>query len=151
MLKPKISLNFNTSKKTLNLSTTRFLILISIAFNIISCNENSSDESALNGTYNGKFNRLKFEGGSEWSLISITFNDGLFRGSSRAEYPLICNGTYVIEKDQILFKNLCDFSSDSDSTYILEGRFKYQVSGRELFFEKNFEVIISDYYELELE
>ncbi len=57
--------------------------------------------------------------------VDITFTGNLFEGySTRTKYPAICNGSFELNKNTIVFYDSCIWTADFDWIFILTGEFK---------------------------
>ena len=98
------------------------LLLIFIAISISACEKESID--ILDGTYKGTFQRDIINSDDEIANITLILDKGVFKGSSdKSNYPAICQGTYSIKQDTIIFENQCMFTADFNWTLILDGKY----------------------------
>lgn len=79
--------------------------------------EETQDPPVLAGSYNGNFSRT----GMTSTDITIAFTGNNFTGSSTAGYPVICNGTFTMNNNQVSFTNACNGSGD----ILLNGTYNY--------------------------
>ncbi|MFD2920869.1 hypothetical protein ACFS6H_14190 [Terrimonas rubra] len=79
--------------------------------------EGTQDPPVLAGTYNGNFSRT----GMATTDITIAFTGNNFSGSSTAAYPVICNGTFTINTNQVSFTNACN----ETGAIVLNGTYNY--------------------------
>ncbi len=79
--------------------------------------EETQDPPVLAGTYNGNFSRT----GMAATDITIAFTGNNFTGSSTAGYPVICNGTFTMNNNQVSFTNACNNSG----AIVLNGTYNY--------------------------
>tara|TARA_R110000868_G_scaffold304437_14_gene565176 strand:- start:16220 stop:16621 length:402 start_codon:yes stop_codon:yes gene_type:complete len=125
----------------------KILFVIIFTLFITSCSSNDSSESIIEGDFSGTFSRVQGNARYATAEVSITFSNGTFEGVSNInDYPAICNGTFEIVKDEIIFSNDCAFTADFDWTYILDGTFDYQLNGSELRISKVYNSTSSDTY-----
>ena len=114
---------------------------------ITSCKEDIVKEtSEIEGTFTGTFIRSSPNARYAPSEVTLTFSDGEFQGDSETvKYPAICNGTFLIEGENITFSNSCPWTAEFDWTLILSGEFTYEWRGEELVIEKR-NGDLHDYY-----
>lgn len=79
--------------------------------------QETQEPPVLAGTYNGNFSRT----GMAATEITIAFTGNNFTGSSTAGYPVICNGTFTMNNNQVSFTNACNNSGD----IVLNGTYNY--------------------------
>jgi hypothetical protein len=100
----------------------KLLLILSIFLFFIACNKNKQINS-LDGRYNGTFNRT----GMDTVAVDITFVGNLYDGySTRTKYPAICNGSFELNKNTVVFHDSCVWTADFDWTLILDGEYKIQ-------------------------
>jgi hypothetical protein len=113
----------------------RILNLLWIGIFIFSsCVSNKKDSiDLINGLYVGTFQRQLAFGGGEIANVSITFTSNTWTGESdHAKYPALCNGTYKIENQKIIFTNACDWTADFNWSLILSGEYDLIVNGEQI-------------------
>ena len=99
----------------------RVLTVISIVLFLAVCNKNNNDIRSLDGRYAGTFSRT----GMDTVAVDITFIGNLFDGySTRTKYPAICNGSFELNKNTVVFHDSCVWTADFDWTFILDGEYK---------------------------
>ena len=89
--------------------------------------ENSTD---IQGEYRGTFER-----NNNISNVFLNINNNAFIGEVDGENiqtPRICNGTYVITINNIIFANSCFWTADFDWSLILKGAWQYQIRNNTL-------------------
>jgi len=91
------------------------------------------------GTYTGTFQRKHAFGlGEGTANVSITFSSNTWTGQSDKTYfPALCNGTYEIENNKIIFTNLCTFTANFDRSLILSGDYDFSLKSDSLIFFHN--------------
>jgi hypothetical protein len=110
-----------------------FTLLIAIAV-ITSC-ENSQNEQIPDGVYTGTFQRQLAFGGGDTANIVLTFSSNTWTGQSDIpKYPALCQGTYTIDNQQIMFTNDCIWTAEFDGTLILGGEYTLSLNGNRLGF-----------------
>jgi hypothetical protein len=127
----------------------RTLLLIASLFSIIliSCKKNDEPTYLENGNYTGTFQRELVWGESDTANIIMTFSSNTWSGSSdKVKYPALCNGTYRIEGDSIVFENLCVWTAEFDASLILSGKYKLIRNGNAIEFNKDYRSATADTY-----
>lgn len=83
--------------------------------------ENSTD---IQGEYIGTFQR-----DDTISNVTLNFANGNFSGevTSEQQSPRICNGTYTITTNAIIFTNTCLWTAEFDWSLILNNTWQYQL------------------------
>ena len=90
---------------------------------VVSGCENDDDkiQTSINGTYSGIFERNE-----NTSNVELIFNDGTFSGQSEIEkFPGICNGTYEISGNTIIFNNNCPWTAEFDWPLVLSDEWDF--------------------------
>lgn len=105
------------------MKTPIYSILALLIF--ISCEkENLKQKQIFNGAYIGTFQRELVWTESDTANITLTFNENQWSGSSDIEkYPALCQGSYSINGDTIIFKNECNWTAEFDWSFILSGKY----------------------------
>jgi hypothetical protein len=100
----------------------------------ISCEKSHNEIDKIpDGVYTGTFQRLLAFGGGDIANVSITFSSFGWTGQSdNPGFPGLCNGTYKIEKQKIIFLNLCLWAPDFNESFILSGEFDIKINGKQL-------------------
>ena len=118
-----------------------FFILI---FGCVSCEKQgnliaSTPEESIKGTYIGTFERITSAGLNPVSNVIITFADSTWNGQSDiGGYPTLCNGTFKISDNKIVFSNICAWTTDFDWSLILSGEWEFVKNGDSLTFTKKY-------------
>jgi len=104
-----------------------------------------------NGTLVGTFYRsgpgIKYNA----SVVTIKFNNNTFEGSSTIEnYPAICKGTFKISGQEVEFFNSCMWTANFDWSFILSGKYKFNISNGKLLMARSYPNSVSDTYQLSL-
>jgi len=101
-----------------------FWILILLCF---SCESPKTYPDKIpDGIYNGTFQRQLVTGDGEIANVSISFSSNNWSGQSdKPKYPALCNGTYKLEKQKIIFTNDCPWTAEFDWSLILGGEYDY--------------------------
>lgn len=127
----------------------RLLLIVSIFFIFISCNDDSVSSQLPEGTYTGVFIRSSPQARFLTSDVELTFQDQSFVGSSSIQnYPSICNGSFTVSGGDIEFTNSCIWTADFDWSYILSGKFELAINGDELIMTRTYEGDATDFYKL---
>jgi hypothetical protein len=127
----------------------RTLLLIVFLSSIIltSCEKNKEPTYLDIGNYSGTFQRELVWGDSDTANIIMTFSSNTWSGSSdKTKYPALCNGTYRIEGDTIVFENLCVWTAEFDASLILSGKYKLIRNGNNIEINKDYRSATSDTY-----
>jgi hypothetical protein len=93
----------------------------------------------LSGTYKGTFERELVWGGSEPANVTLVFTADSWTGTGdREKYPALCQGTYSIEGDTIIFENTCFWTAEFDWSLILSGKYVLKTRGSNLEFYRDY-------------
>lgn len=125
----------------------RLILNMGLIWGLIGCGfMGGFNETSLTGTYEGTFQRT-VEGNSQGiANVQLTFEGGLFNGNSDEQnYPVICSGSYSLNRSTIQFSNTCMFTADFDWTLILNGDFRIEREGNELILTKSDGVTVDRY------
>ena len=121
------------------------LLLTSIIF---SCeNETIEQRILLVGAYKGTFSRTSRI--ADWMSANVTleFEGNSFSGESDKEkYPAICKGKYKVNGNEINFENQCPWTAEFDWTFILNGKFEIEQTGKELVITRKYDEHTFDQY-----
>ena len=102
---------------------------------MVSCKKNNESAVDLTGTWAGVFEHIYDTLGPK--SVTLTFSADSFRGESEMSgYPYICHGNYQVEKDSILFHNLCFSPTFPAWKYELDGKYKMIVQGDSLWIHR---------------
>lgn len=132
-----------------------FFSLLILLFSFVSLSCDRDDSNYLTefeeGQFEGEFIRSSPWGFYVPSDVSLTLRNGNFEGtSSRAKFPAICRGTYIVDGNEIHFQNECPWTAEFDWSLILSGTFTYQIVEGELYLFKGDHEGILDNYQLSL-
>lgn len=126
---------------------TFLLIALLSSIILVSCEKNDEPTYLDNGNYTGTFQRELVWGDSDTANIIMTFSSNTWSGSSdRVKYPALCNGTYRIEGDTIIFENLCVWTAEFDASLILSGKYKLIRNGNSIEINKDYRSATADTY-----
>jgi hypothetical protein len=119
--------------------------LVSLIFT--SCEKNEEPAYLDIGNYSGTFQREWVWGDSDTANIIMTFSSNTWSGTSdKIKYPALCNGTYRIEGDTIVFENLCVWTAEFDASLILSGKYKLISNGNNIEINKDYRSATADTY-----
>ena len=131
-------------------SMKRFLLAIFLFAGISACKKQLTDTSDLIGDYKGVFTRSAAAIDYFPAQITLSLKQGTFSGTSNVQnYPAICNGNWKIENSHLKFSNTCSFTANFDWTFILDGEFQFERSGKTLKIWRSYGNGQSDSYLLE--
>ena len=103
----------------------QFCIGIVLAILFYSCEKTESASYSLGGTYMGMFSRT----GMDTTQVTLFFDQNRFNGkSSRANYPAVCAGTFLLEDNTIQFRDTCAWTANFDWSLILSGSYNINIS-----------------------
>jgi hypothetical protein len=107
---------------------------LSLAFVfLISCTQNIDTSSGdLNGVYAGYYTQTGAVTSSAY--VKLVFVGSNFSGEGSDSLRSICNGSYQIAFDSILFNNFC---STSSADLLLAGKYKIKQTGDSLYFSRD--------------
>lgn len=123
-------------------------ILMVWSFFMNSCKKNKLPVNNLSGVYTGTFQRSIL---NKISNVTLTLSSDNFEGQSEyIHYPDVCNGTFSIVKDTVLFTNGCFYTADFDWSYILSGKYSISTFGDSLIMTRGYDGVIyyKDTYKL---
>jgi len=117
----------------LNVDMNKLFFIISILiFSITGCDK-SHNCKIPDGVYTGTFQRQLAFGGGDTAKVTLTFSSNTWTGfSDKPHYPALCNGTYVIDRQKIIFTNECVWTADFDGSLILGGEYTFTLDGNKL-------------------
>jgi len=106
------------------------LLILSLIF-LISCDKDEQTDRKLPyGVYIGTFQRELVWSDSDTANITMTITSNQWSGTSDIEkYPALCNGTYSIVGDTIIFENECVWTADFAWNLILVGKYVLKETG----------------------
>ena len=108
-------------------------IMPAICFILAFSSCEKQDECLISGTYEGYFFRSAPGAGRPSSQVRLHLNQNSFTGqSSDARYPAICHGSWTTEENFLNFDNSCQWTSDFDTTFILDGEYEFELKGDHL-------------------
>lgn len=97
------------------------------------------------GNYIGTFQRVPVWSSGKTANITMTFSSNHWSGSSDiVKYPALCNGTYSIVGDTILFENECAWTAEFDWSLILSGKYVIKQSGGTIEFSRDYRSATTD-------
>ena len=126
----------------------KYLFLIICLTLLFACeSEDQVDRKLPDGNYSGTFQRQHVWAESDTANITITINSNEWSGTSDIEkYPALCNGTYLIIGDTIIFENECVWTADFDWSLILDGKYILKETGNLIEFSYDDRSATSDTY-----
>jgi hypothetical protein len=100
-----------------------------------------------NGNYSGTFERELVWGKSDNAKITMTFSSDTWSGSGdHIKYPALCNGTYRIEEDTIVFEINCVWTAEFYASLILSGKYKLVKNEYSMEFNRDYRSANADTY-----
>lgn len=124
-----------------------FLIALVSSILLIGCEKNEETTYLENGNYTGTFQRHGVWFIGDTANITMTFSSNTWTGSGdKIKYPALCNGTYRIEGDTIIFVNDCAWTTEFDWSLILSGKYKLIKNGNNIEFNKDYRSATADTY-----
>ncbi|SFF52878.1 hypothetical protein [Sunxiuqinia elliptica] len=123
-----------------------YLVLALLLF--ASCEkEELREPSSLQGSYIGTFQREVVWSESDTANITLTFEENRWTGSSdKNKYPALCNGTFSIDGDTIIFENDCAWTAEFDGTLILDGKYLLTETAKTIEFSRDYRSETKDTY-----
>ena len=116
----------------------------------IGCQEDDLEYTRIpDGTYIGTFVRdAVWTENEDIANISIIVSFDTWTGTSDiVKYPSLCNGTYSINRDKIVFKNNCVWTAEFDWSLILSGEyFIKKINDHSIEFHRDYRSATSDTY-----
>lgn len=109
------------------------IIFLIIACLLISCTKDPGTPGGdLNGVYSGTYTQT----GSitSYAYVKIVFVGSNFSGEGSDSDRSICNGSYQITYNSILFKNFC---STPSADLLLAGQYEIKQTGDSLYFSRD--------------
>ena len=112
------------------------IIFILALISLLGCEKvEQSNRQFENGTYIGTFQRSN----NNTANITIIIDSNNWSGISNLEkYPALCNGTYSIIGDSILFTNDCVWTTEFDWSLILKGKYEFKEDGNTIEISKKY-------------
>ena len=81
------------------------------------------------GSYVGTFKRELSWTDSYTANVTMTFLSNAWTGTSDiTKYPALCNGTYSLKGDTIIFENNCAWTTEFDWSLILSGKYVLEIN-----------------------
>lgn len=119
---------------------------IMIIFVMVGCSKEDHLTVKINdGTYIGTFQREPIWSSSKTANIILTFSSNHWSGSSDVvKYPALCNGTYSIVGDTIVFENACNWTAEFDWSLILSGKYVIRESDGTIEFSRDYRSATTD-------
>lgn len=126
----------------------KYLLFIICFTSLIGCKKEEDNLTKFqNGVYVGTFQREFVWAATDTAKITMTFSSGTWSGSSnKVKYPALCNGTYSIVGDTIIFENECAWSAEFDWSLILSGKYLLKTQGDSIEFYRDYHSESSDTY-----
>jgi len=126
----------------------KYLLLIFCLISFLGCKKDEKRFTQFSdGVYEGTFQRELVWSNSDTAKITITFSSGTWSGvSNKSKYPALCNGTYSITGDTILFENECAWTAEFDWSLILSGKYALTTDGNTIQFSRDYRSATSDMY-----
>jgi hypothetical protein len=123
-------------------------IICSVFLFIMGCkSENFPVMDIPDGTYTGTFQRELVWSKSDKAQVTITFSSNTWHGASdKVKYPALCNGTYSIEGNKIIFNNGCFWTAEFDWSLILSGEYTLAIKGNTIEFSRDYRSATADTY-----
>jgi len=125
--------------------------LMTVAIPLISCAGCQEDDlkatKISDGIYVGTFVRDAIWVDDEnIANITITFSSNTWTGASDIiKYPALCNGTYSINGDKIIFENDCAWTAEFDWSLILSGEYDIkEINDNSIEFHRDYRSETSD-------
>jgi hypothetical protein len=114
----------------------------------LGCNKEGQNISKnIDGVYIGTFQRVLVWSDSDTAKISLTFSSGTWTGTSdKVKYPALCNGTYSIMGDTIIFENGCAWTAEFDWSLILSGKYGLKMDGNTIEISRDYRSSTADTY-----
>ena len=125
---------------------SRYLFCVLIC--LLGCDKEIPNYTTVpDGIYIGTFQRELVWAENDTAAITITFSSNTWSGTSdKIKYPALCNGTYSIIGDTIIFENQCDWTAEFDWSLILSGKYAIKSKGNILEFYRDYRSATSDTY-----
>lgn len=119
---------------------------IILIFVMVGCSkEDHLTVKIKDGTYIGTFQREPVWSSSKTANITMTFSSNRWSGSSDiVKYPALCNGTYSIVGDTIVFENECAWTAEFDWSLILSGKYVIRESDGTIEFSRDYRSATTD-------
>jgi len=115
----------------------------------MSCDKDEQTDRKLpDGVYKGTFHRELVWSDSDTANITMTITSNQWSGTSDIEkYPALCNGTYSIVEDTIIFENECVWTADFAWSLILAGKYVLKETGNNTIeFSRDYRSATADTY-----
>jgi hypothetical protein len=125
------------------LKSNLLFFLISLTA-LISCSEDDTIYSNIEGYYVGTFQRGENTSNVELLLTNNEFSGGVTGTEGFYKFPAICRGTYSVKSKEIVFSNTCFWTAEFDWTLILTGNWIFTFKNNTLTLKNS----IGDIYRL---
>ena len=128
------------------------IVLIVVGLISFACSSDDVTVISINGVYEGSFHRESPNAKWEGAMVKVSFADGVFVGESDIpNYPAICEGTYSLKGDNIVFSNNCVWTTEFDASFILDGEYEIRKTADILSISRSYAGQTYDVYTLTLE
>ena len=108
------------------------VVLIEVIF-LLSCSKDPGTPGGdLNGVYTGTYMQTGTK--TSYANVKLVFVGSNFSGEGTDSLRSICNGSYQITYNSILFNNFC---STPDADLLLAGRYNIKQTGDSLYFSRD--------------
>jgi hypothetical protein len=113
---------------------------------MVGCSKDENLTVKINdGTYIGTLQREPVWSSSKIANITLTFSSNHWSGSSDiVKYPALCNGTYSIVGDTIVFENECAWTAEFDWSLILSWKYVIKESVGTIEFSRDYRSATTD-------
>jgi hypothetical protein len=121
--------------------------IVGLVLTAWSCNPTENvDPTSMQGQFTGTFERMVDGQSLGVASIGLLLEGNSFSGSGGPNrYPVICNGTFTVSENRIIFENACFFTADFDWSLILNGSWQVNQQGGELILRRSADTLVDVY------
>ncbi|MBX2963166.1 MAG: hypothetical protein KF687_11690 [Cyclobacteriaceae bacterium] len=127
-----------------------WIIIIPLISSFWGCQDDSLKLKEIpDGVYTGTFLRdAVWLDNEPVANITITFSSNKWSGTSDIiKYPALCNGSYSMQEDKVVFQNNCAWTAEFDWSLILSGEYEIKsISDSYIEFHRDYRSSTSDTY-----
>jgi hypothetical protein len=131
-----------------------WIILFILISGIAGCEKAKNNNPTIpDGMYTGTFQRILSSEDVIVSNVMISFLEGKWSGQSDIpKYPALCNGSFKMQGNKLVFSNDCAWTADFDWSLILSGEYDYNLVNDSLIIQKDYgtPTVYHDIYRLSI-
>ncbi|UJP66706.1 hypothetical protein [Mongoliitalea daihaiensis] len=122
-------------------------LTLGLLMSLAACNDvEDVDPALLQGQFTGTFERMVDGQSLGVASIGLLLEGNSFSGTGGPNrYPAICNGTFTVSENRIIFENACFFTADFDWSLFLNGSWQVNQQGGELILRRSADTLVDVY------